>query len=406
MITTQVYPPEIHPTAVMVRELAEHLAGNGWEVTVCAGLPHHPMGRLMEGWRWRLWQRSREGDVEVLRVGHLVHSSRAIPVRAGVYVSQAIGAAAAAALTRRCDLVLVYGPPLVGANLGALVARWHRAKLVCVIYDLYPDVAIETGKVVNPLVIGASRLAERIQYRATDLTVVLSEGFRRSLVSRGVPVSKIAVVPVWLDPDEIRPISRENAWRREQGIPSDRFVVLYAGTVGVVSGASVVADAAALLRDRPEVLFLFVGEGEERPHVEARARELGLDNMMFLPFQPRERLTEVQATADVGLVTLSPGRGRTSVPSKVLGYMAAGRPVLASVDGDSDTAAEVRMAGCGLVVSPGDAAALACAVRRAVSEVAWREVAGARARERMMEGYTRDSVLTRYRMRLEEVSAQ
>jgi colanic acid biosynthesis glycosyl transferase WcaI len=401
LITTQVYPPEIHPSAVMVRELAEHLVGQGWDVTVCAGLPHHPAGRLYHGWRWRPWRRTLEHGVEVVRTGHLVHPSRSIAVRAGVYVSQAAGAAAAGLLARRADLVLVYGPPLVGPNLGALVAARHGAKLANVVYDLYPDIAIETGKVKSPLLIGAARAAERMAYRRSDLTIVLSEGFKRQLMDKGVPAERIAVIPVWLDPDEIRPLGRDNAWRREQGIGLDKFVVLYAGTIGVVSGAAMVAEAAALLCDRPEILFLFVGEGEEKAKVEARARELGLVNMMFLPFQPRERLAEVQATADVGLVTLAPGRGRTSVPSKVLGYLAAGRPVIASVDGGSDTAEEIDGAGCGLVVPPADAKALADAVVHAASDPQGVERMGPAARRSFEAGYCREPVLERYRLALE-----
>jgi colanic acid biosynthesis glycosyl transferase WcaI len=400
LITTQVYPPEIHPTAVMVRELAEHLAGRGWEVTVCAGLPHHPAGRLYPGWRWRPWQRTAERGVEVVRTGHLVHESRAIPVRGLVFTSQALAAAAAALVSRRPDVVLVYGPPLVGPNLGALVAARHGAKLACIVYDLYPDIAIETGRVTNPAIIGAARIAERMAYRATDLTIVLSDGFKRQLVDRGVPAERIAVIPVWLDPDEIRPMDRDNAWRREQGIGPEKFVVLYAGTIGVVSGAAMVAEAAALLRERPEILFLFVGEGEEKAKVEARAKELRLSNMMFLSFQPRERLAEVQATADVGLVTLAPGRGRTSVPSKVLGYLAAGRPVIAAVDPGSDTAAEIDGAGCGLVASPADATALADAVTRAADDGPWRAAAGTAARARFEAGYSQKYVLERYEERL------
>ncbi|HOX43463.1 MAG TPA: glycosyltransferase family 4 protein [Myxococcota bacterium] len=389
----------------MVRELSGHLARHEWDVTVCAGLPHHPEGVLHSGWRWRTWQKTRDDEVTVVRTGHLISKSRAISTRAAVFVSQAIGAAVAGLATAKCDMVIVYGPPLVGSNLGALVAARHQAKLVNVIYDLYPDVAIETGKVKNPFIIAAARVAERIQYWSSDMTIVLSEGFKKTLVSRGVPAEKIAVIPVWLDPEEIRPLDRNTAWRKEQGIPLDQFVVLYAGTIGVVSGASMVADAARILSARKGVLFVFVGEGEEKPKVEARARELGLSNVKFLPFQPRARLPEVQATADVGLVTLSPGRGRTSVPSKVLGYMAAGRPVIASVDLDSDTADDIRKAQAGLVVAPGDPTALADAILKAHDDPAWRASSGENARKHFVQEYSRDQVLERYRKVLEEAVA-
>lgn len=404
LITTQVYPPEAHPTAVMVRELAESLVASGTRVTVCCGFPHHPSGRLPPGWSFSVWQRTEERGVRVIRVGHFLHPSRSIPVRGAVFVSQGVGVAVGALLSERADVVVAYGPPLLGANLGAVVAARHRARLVNVIYDLYPDIAVETGRVTSRFVIGAARIAERLQYLATDMTVVLSEGLKRQLVARGVRPAQIAVVPVWLDPDEIKPGDRYNRWRREQGIPTEKLVVLYAGTIGVVSGATVVAEAAARLRDRPDIMFVLVGDGEARPLVEARTRELRLENVRFIPFQPRSRLPEVQATADIGLVTLEPGRGRTSVPSKVLGYMAAGRPIVASVDSGSDTALEVQGAGSGVVVPPGDAAALAQAVRTAADDEGWREEAGARGRARLVAGYAKESVLRRYRELLEEVA--
>jgi colanic acid biosynthesis glycosyl transferase WcaI len=406
IIATQVFPPEIHPSAIMVRELAEHLAAKGWEVTVCAGLPHHPQGKLYDGYRWRGWQKEHEGGVEIIRVGHFIHPSRAIPTRSLVFGTQALAEAAGAlAQRRRADVVLVYGPPLLGAALGAIAAKRHRAKLVNVIYDIYPDVAIETGKVNNSLVIKAARWAEKLQYRVSDMTIVLSEGFKKTLIEKGVPSEKIAVIPVWLDPEEIRPMSRDNAWRHEQGIPLDKFVVLYAGTIGVVSGATVVAEAAALLSDRNDILFLFVGEGEEKPKVQARAKELGLTNMKFLPFQPRERLAEVQATADVGLVTLAPGRGRTSVPSKVLGYMAAGRPVIASVDEDSDTAREISDTEIGAVVPPGCAEPLAEAISMYKRSTGKRLGHGESARSRLKVHFARQSVLERYERVLARVAS-
>ncbi len=146
-----------------------------------------------------------------------------------------------------------------------------------------------------------------------------------------------------------------------------------------------------------------MGEGEERSVLERRVQEAGLENVRFLPFQPRERLAEVQATADVGLVTLAPGRGRTSVPSKVVGYMAAGRPVLASVDRDSDTASEIERGDCGTVVPPADPEEMAAAVVKAAADSDWRRAAGERARSRFDERYSRDEVLELYGDTLEDL---
>jgi colanic acid biosynthesis glycosyl transferase WcaI len=307
-------------------------------------------------------------------------------------ISQTLAATIAAQVADRPDVVMNLGPPLVGPLAGALMAKRFGAKGVTVIYDIYPDVAVSTGKVKNRGLIAAARVVERVAYDASDRIVVLSEGFRRTLVGKGVPAHKLAVIPVWLDPNEVQPLPRETRLRSELGLDPSDFVVLYAGTVGLVSGATIVPEAAALVRN-PRVVFLFVGGGEALHDVQERVLARGVRNVLFLPLQPRERLAEVQASADVGLVTLAPGMGRTSVPSKVLGYLAAGRPVLGSVDLGSDTASCVERSG-GLVVPPGDAASLA----RAVDDLSGRDLAaaGAAARRAFLREYTADVAIGSY----------
>jgi colanic acid biosynthesis glycosyl transferase WcaI len=396
LITTQVFPPEIHPTAVMVEQLARYLAGRGHDVTVACGHPHHPTGRLPDNWPRRLLDRDDRDGVRVIRGWHAVSPSRRLVVRASVLVSQAVGTACAALGAPRPDVVVNYGPPFVGPAFSAAMAKARGARLLSVIYDIYPDVAIGKGKIENGAVIAAARRAEQFQYRVSDRILVLSEGFARKLQARGVAPEKIVVLPVWLPTNEITPRDRDNAWRRRHGIAQDVQVVLYAGTVGLVSGARVVIDAAERFRSRRDVLFLFVGEGQVKDELERAARASGLTNVSFLPFQPREDLCDVQASADVSLVTLAPDRGHTSVPSKVVGYMAAGRPVVASVDLDCDTADVIRSSGCGVVVPPGDADALADALGALLADAEERARMCRRARLAFEERYGAEAALDRY----------
>lgn len=402
LFTTQVFPPEEHPTAIMVDELSRHLASRGHRVTVAAGFPHHPGGRLLAGYRKRLFMRERRGCVEVLRGWHVTSASPRIAARSAVLASQALGTAVAAHLASgRPDVVVNVAPPLAGPLLSASVARRHRAPLVTVIYDIYPDVAIETGKVRSRALIAAARWAERRTYAESERVIVLSEGFRRTLAEKGVPHEKIDVVPVWLDPDEVCPSPRVNAWRAEQGIDPGTFVVLYAGTIGIVSGAEIMAAVAERLRGESNLLFLFVGEGQTKAALERDVARRGLANVRFLPLQDRARLNEVQATADVSVVTLAPGRGRTSVPSKVVGYLAAGRPVLASVDLDSDTACCVLSGPCGIVVPPGDASVIADALTALRRDPARCAALGAAARVEFERAYSGPAVVRQFRAVLE-----
>jgi colanic acid biosynthesis glycosyl transferase WcaI len=397
LITTQIYVPETQASAVLVRELAEHLASRGADVTVAAGFPHHPYGRLYPGFR-RQWRRVEQVDgFRVVRGWHLIHPSPSLLVRGLVYLSQCAAFLLGAAGKPRPDVVISYGPPLAGPLTSALIAKAAGAGLVSVIYDLYPDIAVELGYLRQPQLIRAARMAEQLVYRLSRKIVVLSEGFRRTLVQeKQVPAEKVAVIPVWLDNQDIVPLARDNSWRREMGIGPEKFVVLYAGTIGLVSGAEVVVEAAARLRQEPDILFLLVGAGHAREAVQAQAAAAGLHNIRFAPFQPRERLSEVQATADVSLVTLAPGRGKTSVPSKVLGYMAAARPVLAAVDADCDTAALVRAADCGLVSPAGDGAALAAAILALKHAPERRQAGGEAGRRYFLEHFERQAVLEHY----------
>ena len=281
-------------------------------------------------------------------------------------VTQMASTTLAAAASGRADVVLSFGgPPLVGPLLSGLLSAAWRVPLVTVVHDLYPDVAIESGAIRNPLAIAVTRWAEQLQYRISDHLVVLGESTRDSLIARGKGIAdRISVLPVWLDPDEIRPAGRDNAWRREAGIGMERFMVLYSGTAGLVSGAEILEDVAR--RVDPDVDLVLVGGGTAWRALEDRRKAGALPgNLRLLPYQPRARLAEVQASADLSLLTLLPGRGLTSVPSKLQGYMAAGRPVLASVDGDCDSARLVHRGAFGLVTPPCDAGAIAAGIREA-----------------------------------------
>ncbi len=401
LFIAQVYPPE---PLDMFGELMCFLQNTGWDVTVVTGYPSHQTGGACREYSKKFLLRDNINGIDVLRTWHLMPSSRSIPARSTQFVSKALGMSLGAALLcERPDIVLVYGPPLVGPALALIAAMRHRAKLVNLVYDIYPDIAIDTGHIANPFVITAARLIEKFQYWAADKTIVLSEGFRKTLADRGVPNEKIAVVPIWQDPDEIEPRSKEVSWRRNHGISLDKFVVMFSGTVGLVSGALVIAEAASLLRAREDILFIVVGDGGLKSALLQKAMELNLNNLISMPFQPRAGLSKQLSAADVGLVTLSPGQGYTSFPSKMLAYMAAGLPIVASIDLDCDTAKEIRDYGFGLVVPPGNPETLANGLMTLADDPASREDYGTAARQRLEKHFSKDTVLWQFERVLRSV---
>ncbi len=361
-----VFPPEHSPAGLMTRELAEDLAAAGHQVTVVTGWPNHPRGVLFPGWRARFRRLYRDpAGYRVLRCGHSIGPRYRLFWRLGHYLTFALSSLANCLALGRIDVVYNDSTPFFGVATAWLLAKLKRARVVYSIMDLHPEGARDAGLTTEGWTYRFLRAVDTFLCTHSDHIVTLSERLKEGIAARGVEEGRIAVVPLWLDPQRIRPGERDNPWRRAQGIATETFVAMYAGTIGHVSGAGMLIDVAGHLADRRDILLLLVGEGPVKEQVHTRAAELGLRNMRFLPFQPEEVLADMQATADVGLVTLLPKGGQTCVPSKTLGYLAAGRPVIASVEADSPTAETVHEGQCGIVVPPQDAPAMAEAIRQA-----------------------------------------
>jgi colanic acid biosynthesis glycosyl transferase WcaI len=400
LIVSQVFPPESPPTAIMVEDLARYLASQGHHVTVAAGHPHHPHGRLPDGWQRPLISKTMDGGFVVLRGWHPVSPNKSFGIRGLILACQSVGTAAAALAAERPDVVITFGLPLIGPLLSAAVARRFGAATITVISDIYPDAAIETGRLTNGLLIRASRAAETLMYRSSDRIVVLSAGFQRTLIARGVSPTKLTVIPVWLGEAEAEPEGAPD-WREMNAVAANRRVVLYAGTVGLVHGLDVIIETAVRLRHAPEVLLLVVGEGNAKRDLEHAAR--GMENIRFMSFQPREDVGRMLASADLCLVTLAPGSGRVSVPSKVIAYLAAGKPIVASVDTDSDTSAMIQDSGAGWVVKPGDPEQLADAIDHALASTHELSRRGEAGRAWFLKHHTKRTVLDKYEQLVLEV---
>jgi colanic acid biosynthesis glycosyl transferase WcaI len=290
-----------------------------------------------------------------------VTSSKSFFPRILNYASYAMSTLVSTFINRQ-DIYLIISPPLSNFFIGLLLRLLGR-RYVLNVQDIYPDAAIAVGVLRNSVLIDILKRVESLGYRMADLVTVISKGFRSNLMAKGVPDGKLMVIPNWIDLEEIQPQPKPNSFSTRYEV-NDGFVVLYSGTIGLVSGAEIMTDVAHLLKDEAAIVLMIVGEGIVKSRLQVEAEARSLNNIRFLPFQPRDVLPELLSSASVGLVTLKPGHGGNSVPSKILGYMAAGRPVIASVDPESDTWAFVKEADCGICVPPGDAAALADAIRR------------------------------------------
>jgi colanic acid biosynthesis glycosyl transferase WcaI len=352
LLLSTYFRPDIASTGVLMTQLAEELASMGHQIVVVTSMPHYDTNRIWDRYRGRLFVRERQGPLDVRRVYLYVPQRKEnLLGRLLNYATFNVLSTVAGTLAGQYDVVLVPSPPLTNGIAAFLMSRLRRVPFVYNVQDIYPDIAIRLGVMTNPQVIAAFRTLEKFVYRKAAAVSVISEGFRLNLLAKGVPDSKLHVIPNFVDPEFVRNLPRPNSFSRQHDL-DDHFVVLFAGNVGLSQGLESVLDAARLLAHQPHVLFLIVGSGAAKDGLMKRVEEMGLDNVRFLPFQPHGVVPELYASADVCLVPLRRGLTEQSVPCKVYTIMAAGKPLVASVDEASDTWQLVRTADCGLCVQP------------------------------------------------------
>lgn len=404
LILSQYYAPEPVPKP---SELADALVRRGHSVTVLTGLPNYPSGNLYPGFRLRPLARETVDGIPVVRsYEYPYHGTRAIG-RMLNYASFMVSAVLASIAVPRVDVIYVWHPPLSVGVAAALIARLRRIGFVYDVQDIWPESAVLSG-LLRPgsLVTFMSRL-ERVVYRFADHLLVVTEGARQNLLSKGVPPARVSVGKHWID-DALFAApggpGRE-ATRQEHGW-TDRFVLLFAGNIGLVQGLDTVIDAAAALPATSNALIAIVGDGSDRQRLQDRARALGLgDRVQFLSRRPMGEMPALFDAADALLVHLKKSElSRLVIPTKTLAYLAAGRPIVMAMEG---AAAEVvSAAGAGVSLPSGDPAALAAAVERLreLSETE-REAMGVRARAYLKAHFTRDVVIPEYEAILQRVAA-
>jgi lipopolysaccharide/colanic/teichoic acid biosynthesis glycosyltransferase len=263
----------------------------------------------------------------------------------------------------------------------------RRRPFLLEIRDLWPEFAIDMGVLRNPVLAGLSRWLERFLYaRATHL-LVNSPAYRDYLIGKGIPAKKISFIPNGVDPGMFDPNADGDRIRRDLKL-EEKFVVTYAGALGIANDIQTVLRAAHRLRGRTEIHFLLVGDGKERGNLERSAREMGLDNVTFAGSRPKSEMAEILAASDACVATLKDiAMFRMTYPNKIFDYMAAARPTILAIDGVIREV--VESAKGGIFVQPGDDAALAEAVSLLCEDRPRAEQMGRSAREYVVERFNR-----------------
>ena len=356
------FAPDPAPTGEVMTRIVLELAGRGHELHVVTALPWYTHHAVEDGWRGRPVRRETTGWGTITRVHPFPSDKTSLVLRSASFAAFSALSGLASLPGGPMDAVLAMSPPLPLGLVAAAAAVVHRCPMVFNVQDVFPDVAIELGKLTDPRLVRAARWLERTTYDRAAAVTVLSEDLRANVAAKVRPERRgdVRVIPNFVDTELIRPLPRDTALRRELGIAPEQLVVLYAGNVGFSQSLDLVATAARRLADRPDLVFVVNGGGSGLPPLQEATADLA--NVRFSPYQPRQRLAEVLASGDLHVVPLRAGLAASSVPSKTYSILAAGRPLLASVDPGTEVARVVEAARAGRSVAPDDADAFTDAV--------------------------------------------
>jgi glycosyltransferase involved in cell wall biosynthesis len=395
LVFSQYYSPETGALPARVRQHALRWIAAGHQVCVICQVPNYPAGEIFPGFRNRLFQRSIEEGIEVVRTGVIPRPTRRVSERLLNYISYALSAILAGLRGPKPDLILGSSPPLLGAWAGSVVARLRRVPFVFEVRDLWPESIEQAGNAFARGFVGMIRRLVVRLYRRSQHIVVVAEPFQLHLEQAyGVQANKISVIPNGVEFSIVDPATFDSQSVRKHYGFSDETIVAYVGGLGVAHGLMTMIDSAERLCGHDDILFVLVGDGPQRHELEQAVRDRCLSNVHFVGRKTWEEGLGILRAADISLVLLRRLEVfRTVIPTKLLEGMAMMRPIVLGVRGEAERI--LCEAKAGIVVEPEDAGALAAAISYLHEHRDEAERFGVQGREYVQEFFDREVMAQR-----------
>ena len=379
-------------------QFAKYFAEAGHEVTILAGMVHYASGKKPDRYMGRYIVREEEQPGVTVYRCHVSESyNKSFFGRAWGYFSFAVSSTLAGIFRAgRPDVMIATSPPLTVETTMRWLSRLHRRPTVFEVRDLWPESAIDTGVLAPGKLANLLYRMEAKAYRKAKWVNVLTPAFEQALIERkGVEPQKISMIPNGADLDIMTPGPRDNAVRKDLGL-GDRFVVSYFGAHGRANCLGQLIDAAALLKGQaPDVRIMLVGDGMEKPQLQADAKERGLDNVIFVDSVPKDQVSDYINASDVcTAVLMRNDTFKTVYPNKVFDYMCCNRPILIGIDGVARKL--VEDASAGVFVEPQNPQAFVDALLKLRDDPQARQRMGEAGRAYAAEHYSREGMAQKY----------
>ena len=355
------YWPEVTGIGAFTTYRAEHLAAVGHDVEVCTTFPYYPEWRVPAEYRGKLASSEKRMGVNIFR-SYAYIPNPATPLKRVLHEASFVLTSTIRALARkRPDVLLVVSPPLGLAVTAILLNRLRRIPYVFDVEDLQPDSAGDLG-MLPAWAVKLLYKVEKAAYSHARLVTTLTSSMRKKITSKGVAEEKVELLEPRMDDSLINLLPEEASAFRQRYDLGEKFLVTHSGNMGVKQGLDVVLGAAEQNRSDHSMLFLFVGSGSDCDRIQRRSAEMKLDNVRFLPLLAEADFRGLLAASGVCLVTQQQSASEIAFPSKIVTYLAAGRPIVVAVNPESEVARITRESGAGKVVNAGNSEALLAAI--------------------------------------------
>lgn len=375
---------------------------DGFSVTVLAGTVHYATGTKLEKYRGKWTVKEEIGNLKVIRCFVSSSYNKNFLGRLFAYFSFFLSSLWAGIFhLAKVDIIIASSPPLTAGLTAIILSFFKKCPFIFEIRDLWPDSAIQSGVLKNKFLIKFSYWIENISYKKSYKIVVLTPAFREYLIGKRIPDEKIVFIPNAADLDLFKPDDKYN-WVRETYGLDNKFVVLYTGAHGIANGLNQVLDAAVLLRDYKDIIFMFVGDGMEKKSLKERAEKLSLKNIIFVDTQPKERIVDFINVSDVCTAVLRKLEVfKTVYPNKIFDYMACGKPIIIGIDG---VAREIiEKAQCGIFAEPENSIQIRNAVLVFYNNKDLGKIYGENGRKFVEENFDRSKMAKKYEELIENV---
>ncbi len=347
LIIHQYYLGKNDPGGSRFNQFVKYWSNKGHQITVIAGTVHYATGKKEDKYKGKWVVKEVESDnVTVYRT--YVYSGYNVNFvgRLWGYLSFMVSATWAGLLSGKQDLILVTSPPLFVGVSGYILSRLKRIPYVFEVRDLWPESAVDTGVLTNKYVIKLAYILEGFIYKTAKLINVLTPAFRETLIKKkSVSPGKITMIPNGADLDIFHPGVKNN-WVREKYNLKDKFVIMYIGAHGVANNLITIIQVAEKLKEYHDIVFMLIGDGMQKEMLVKEAAGRGLDNVIFVESQPKEKVVDFCNAADVCTAVLKKvDTFKTVYPNKVFDYMSSAKPIILAIDGVARELVEKAQAG-------------------------------------------------------------